>query len=275
MLKTRILLIVGCAVVVWLIFLLPKVVIHNDDDLAASTGDSTGSGPKTGMVMADAHGKPSERLLGRIRAFRVQFQSGSPNEKNAIFADSLATLYQETGKFDSSAWFAEEAARVHNTPESWVKAGNSYYQAYTFALDQGKQGQMARKTQEIFTRVLEEDPKDFEAKTKMAMTYLSSSPMQGVRMLREVIAEDPKNELALFNLGMLSIQSQQYERAVGWLEKLIEVNPGHTQGQLLLGIAWMNSGEKKKAREQLEKVKQMDKDPAVQATVDSYLKDLK
>lgn len=275
MFKTRILLIVGCAVVVWLIFLLPKVVVHNDDDLATAAGDSSKLGPQTGNVMPDAHGKAPERVLARIRAFRVQFQSGSSNEKNAIFADSLAKLYQETGKFDSSAWFSEEAAKVHNTPESWVKAGNSYYQAYTFALEQGKQGQMAQKTQEIFTRVLEVDPKNFEAKTKMAMTYLSSSPMQGVTMLREVIAEDPKNELALFNLGMLSIQSGQYERAVGWLEKLIAVNPGHTQGQLLLGIAWMNSGEKKKAREQLEKVKQMDKDPAVQATVDSYLKDLK
>jgi outer membrane protein len=37
----------------------------------------------------------------------------------------------------------------------------------------------------------------------------------------------------------------------------------------------MNTKDKKKAREQFEKVKDMDKDPAVQATVDSYLKDLK
>ncbi len=81
--------------------------------------------------------------------------------------------------------------------------------------------------------------------------------------------------LALFNMGMLSIQSGQYDKAVERLEELVKINPNHTQGQLLLGIAWMNSGEKAKAREQFEKVKQMDKDPAVQATVDSYLKDLK
>jgi predicted negative regulator of RcsB-dependent stress response len=37
----------------------------------------------------------------------------------------------------------------------------------------------------------------------------------------------------------------------------------------------MNSGDRKGAKAQFEKVKQMDKDPAVQATVDSYLKDLK
>jgi outer membrane protein len=99
--------------------------------------------------------------------------------------------------------------------------------------------------------------------------------MQGITMLREVLAKDPKNELALFNMGMLSIQSGQHDRAIERLEELVTVNPTHIQGHLLLGLAWMNKGDKEKARAQFEKVKQMDKDPAVQATVDSYLKDLK
>jgi predicted negative regulator of RcsB-dependent stress response len=59
------------------------------------------------------------------------------------------------------------------------------------------------------------------------------------------------------------------------LEELVKINPNHTQGQLLLGIALMNTGDKERAKQQFEKVKQMDKDPAVQATADSYLKDLK
>jgi Flp pilus assembly protein TadD len=99
--------------------------------------------------------------------------------------------------------------------------------------------------------------------------------MQGISMLRDVLKADPKNELALFNLGMLSIQSGQYNNAIDRLEQLLEINPAHTQGQLLLGIALLNKGDKKKAREQFQKVKDMDKDPAVQATVDSYLQDLK
>jgi cytochrome c-type biogenesis protein CcmH/NrfG len=99
--------------------------------------------------------------------------------------------------------------------------------------------------------------------------------MQGIMMLREVLKEDPKNELAMFNLGMLSIQSGQYDKAIERLKELVEMNPAHIQGQLLLGIAYMNSGDTKLAKQQFEKVKEMDKDPAVQATVDSYLKDLK
>ena len=57
--------------------------------------------------------------------------------------------------------------------------------------------------------------------------------------------------------------------------QLLKINPAHTQGQLLLGIALLSKGDKKQAKEQFLKVKDMDKDPSVQATVDSYLQDLK
>ena len=99
--------------------------------------------------------------------------------------------------------------------------------------------------------------------------------MQGIKQLKEVLKEDPKNELALFNMGMLSLQSGQNGKAVDWLRQLDEVNPRHVQGQLLLGVAFMKEGKNAEARRQFEKVKKMDNDPAVQATVDSYLKDLK
>jgi DNA-binding SARP family transcriptional activator len=59
------------------------------------------------------------------------------------------------------------------------------------------------------------------------------------------------------------------------LEKLVALYPKHTQGHLLLGMAYKESGERKKARDQFEKVKLLDTDPSVQATADSYLKDLK
>ncbi len=269
MLKTRILLIAVSAVVIWLIFLLPKVVVDNDNTLSSPSKDTI-------ATHDDPHSNAPEEILAGIRKLRVQILESTPKEKNAIFADSLAKLYQIAGKFDSSAWFAEEAAKFFNTTESWIKAGNQYYQAYTLALDQAAQNRYAEKTREYYQKVLDNEPDNLEVKTKMAMTYLSSqSPMQGITMLREVLASDPKNELALFNMGMLSIQSGQNERAIERLEELVKINPNHTQAHLLLGIAWMNSGDKLKAREQFEKVKLMDKDPAVLATVDSYLKDLK
>ena len=269
MLKNRIILIVVSALVIVALFMLPKVVVNNDDQLATSTTDSASQ-------TSDPHTTAPEGLVKHIAHMRGEYAASAEKQKKAIFADSLGTLYAKASRFDSAGVFAEEAATFFNTEESWFKAGDSYYQAYTFALNANKQGNLAEKTREQFQKVLDINPKNLEAKTKMAMTYLSSgTPMQGITMLRDVLKEDPKNELALFNMGMLSIQSGQHPKAVDWLTQLIEVNPAHIQGRLLLGIAYMNTDEKKKAKEQFEKVKDMDKDPAVQATADSYLKDLK
>ena len=268
MLKTRIILIVVSALLIWGLFMLPKVVIENDDPLSGSNDSS--------VQDLGVHSKPPAAVSTAIASLRSQIQESSQKEKNAIFADSLANLYQTAQKFDSAAWFAGEASKFFNTTESRIKAGDQYYQAYSFAIDQGKQKAFAEKAQAFYQAVLKTEPDNLDIKTKLAMTYLSSpNPMQGIGLLREVLAKDPKHELALFNMGMLSVQSGQYDRAVERLEELIKVKPDHTQGRLLLGISLMNTGDKKGAKEQFEKVKEMDKDPAVQATVDSYLKDLK
>jgi tetratricopeptide (TPR) repeat protein len=268
MLKNRIILIVISALVIVALFLLPKVVVNNDDQLASTSADTV---PQA----ADPHSSAPEGLVKHIAHMRGEYAASSEKQKKAIFADSLATLYAKASRFDSAGVFAEEAATFFNTEESWFKAGDCYYQGYTFALNANKQGNLGEKAREQFQRVLDINPGNLEAKTKMAMTYLSSAPMQGVAMLKEVLEADPKNQLALFNMGMLSIQSGQNDKAINWLSQLVAVNPKHTQGTLLLGIAYMNTDQKKKAKEQFEKVKDMDKDPAVQATADSYLKDLK
>jgi outer membrane protein len=269
MLKTRIILIAISLLMVWLLFQLPKAVVNNDPELSSDSTDANG-------VADRIHKEIGPELRKTIADLRARYQSVAESEKSAIFADSLAGRYQEAGRFDSAAWFAGEAASFLNTPESWIKAGDEYYQAYTFALDESKQREMAGKAQEYFGKVLDSDPDNLDVKTKMAMTYLSSpNPMKGITMLREVLARDPQNREALFNMGMLAIQSGQYERAIERFEALIKVDSTHVQGQLLLGVALLNTGDKARARAQFEKVKTMDQDPAVQAEVDSYLKDLK
>lgn len=271
MLKTRIILIVACAIVIWLIFLLPKAVVENESQLATEGAATSAENPA-----ATPHASASEDILKSIKELRAKYVSNSPNQKNTIFADSLADLYTSAGQFDSAAWFAEEAASFFNTQESFMKAGNAYYEAYTFAMEAEKRDLLAKKTRDFMGKVLEKDPKNHEVKAKVAMTYLSSpSPMQGILMLREILAEDPKNETALFNMGMLSVQSGQYDKAIERLEELVAVNPNHVQGQLLLGVSYMNKGDKAKAKAQFERVKKLDSDPSVQATADSYLKDLK
>ncbi|MBS1682407.1 MAG: peptidase [Bacteroidetes bacterium] len=271
MLKTRIILVVVSAIVIWLIFLLPKAVVENEQELTKA--DSASS--KTASAMPTTHASVPQALLQSIKNLRVQFAK-STDEKNAIFADSLQSLYRQASQFDSAAWFGEKAATFFNTTKSFLKAGTNFYDASTFAMDAQKQKALAEKARLWLGKVVEANPKNYEARIKVAMTYLSSgAPMQGIGQLRGVLAEDPKNELALFNMGMLSVQSGQNSKAIDWLKQLEEVNPNHIQGELLLGVAYANENRKNEAKAQFEKVKKMSSDPAVQSTVESYLNDLK
>ncbi|MDW8330357.1 MAG: tetratricopeptide repeat protein [Cyclobacteriaceae bacterium] len=264
MTKNRIFLLVIGTVLIFVLFFLPRSVVRNTEKTLTDSVD----------VPSNPHITPAQ-LQNQLRILRTSWAAAASAEKSAIFADSLAELYSQAGRFDSAAWFAEQAASFFNTIEYWKKAGEAYYQAYTFSVDERKQSELAGKARQYLNKVLEKEPGNLDVKCQVAMTYLSSAPMQGVTMLREVLEADPRNQTALYNLGMLSVQSGQYQLAVERLEKLLEVNPTHTQGRLLLGVAYLNTGNKKKAREQFEFIKQADSDPAVQATVDSYLKDLK
>src|SRR5689334_4731957 len=163
MLRTRIILIVVSVLLIAGLFLLPKVVVENESQLTTST-DS--------VAKSDPHEAAPEELLRQIGELRNTYEATSETQKKAIFADSLASLYARASKFDSAGWYAEEAAKFFNNEKSWFKAGDGYYQAYTFALDAEKQAQLAEKTREQFTKVLDLNPRNLDAKTKMAMTYL-------------------------------------------------------------------------------------------------------
>lgn len=268
--KTRIILLVVAAGMVAILFFLPKAVVENESQL-----QSSGPAIDSASASGSPHRPAPRSIRNTINRLRARYLSGGSEQKSAIFADSLIVPYQQAGLYDSAAWYAEQANTFFNSSESLLKAANAWYEAYTFAVDREKQRVLAEKTRALFEQVLQKDPKNGDAKTKIAMTYMSSeSPMKGIQMLREVVEADPRNELALFNLGMLAIQSGQYGRAVDWFSRLLAVNADHLQGNLLLGVAYMNQGEKEKARQQFEHVKKLDSDPAVHATVDSYLQEL-
>jgi outer membrane protein len=266
MLKTRILLIVACALVVWLIFLLPKSVVENEAELQQPT-------PAAGDAM---HTQGSPELLSAIQQLKAKLAAEPEKRNSAIFADSLAGLYKKATLFDSAAFFAEQANTFFESPERNLKAGVAWFEAFTFAMEQSKRKELAGKARTFFEKELQRNANNLDVKTKMALTYFGTGepPMQGVAILREVLAQDPKFKPALFNMGMLSVQSGQYGKAIEWLNQLLEVSPDDVQARLLLGVAYMNKGDKQQAREQFELAKKLDSDPAVQQQADAYLKDL-
>lgn len=267
--KSQIIFLLFGIVLIVVLYSLPMVVVDNQNegvvDEEADLGDS--------FTFDNQHNSSlTPEAQSMIEKLKGEMEIEEDKEKFAIFADSTASIYADRGKLDSAAYFYGLAADNLPTVETMEKAGSAYYEAFTFAMDEAKTAALAGKTRLYLNKVLEANPKRLDLKTKVAMTYVSTSnPMQGITMLRDILEQDPTNESALYNMGILSMQSGQYKRAAERFEELVKHHPGNVQGQFYLGVSYFESDQKNKARRQLEALKQLTDDEQILAAVANYL----
>ncbi|MGK7394761.1 MAG: tetratricopeptide repeat protein [Candidatus Cyclobacteriaceae bacterium M3_2C_046] len=271
LIKRVVLVIIAVGLIIFL-YTLPRVVVNDDSMTDSEDGSETEVASTTPSSIELNEAEQSELIN-----LRENFLSSTNNEKSAIFADSLAELYQNLGVYDSAAWYYTWLAENSGSEklEYFLQAGNMYYLLFEQAQNAENAQAYAKKAQAFYEDILLQQPARADVKNKLAMTYIvSSNPMTGVMMLREIVEQDPDNQEALFNLGVLSIQSSQYDRAVERLERLIELNPDHIQAHFYLGMSYFELGQTEEARTQFEMVKNLDADPEIQAAVDNYLDQL-
>jgi tetratricopeptide (TPR) repeat protein len=209
-----------------------------------------------------------------VNQLKSLFLNANASEK-VTAGQKLIEKYGSYQKFDSAAFIAEQIAKIAPNEKAWVQAGDFYYQAFTFALNDEKALKMGEKARENYQKALDKNPNLLLAKSNMAMTYVSTpTPMQGILMLREVVAQSPDFEPALFDLGLLSMRSNQFSKAVERFKHIIKNNPANTKAAFYLGVSLARLGRNDEAKQILLQVKEKDKDPAVQEELSKILTEL-
>ncbi|GMQ25248.1 hypothetical protein Aoki45_19300 [Algoriphagus sp. oki45] len=272
--KSQLILILAGILAVVGLYALPKVVVDNESTGAKMEGAAEDSEETQVQGITELHeNELSAENRTQADQLKQMYANATENEEKVAAAQVLAELYKGEGLFDSAAYYWSEAADL--LPANLFlaeEAGKANYEAFSFALDKAKVEKLAEKTRNYLEKVLAKNPSRLDLKTKIAMTYVSSSnPMQGISMMREILEQDPQNEDGLFNMGILSMQSGQYNKAVERFEELIKYHPDNLQGQFYLGVSYFESKEKNKAKAQFEAVKNMTEDPMILSSIQSYL----
>lgn len=290
MTRNQIILVIAAIALIAGMFFLPKVVVNEEDkdnlakgntETAVPEGHSEDDGHGHGDENADAkaadpHATATPEQLMELATVRARYNKATDKQQRALLATELAEAYAAAGKYDSAGYYYETVAQARPGERIFRKAGDSYFEAFTYAASQERAAELGAKARGMYERVLKNNPADLDAKTNVAMTLIASSnPMQGITLLREVIAADPDNEKALFNLGILSIQSRQYDKAVDHFRNLLKANPKHVEGTFYLAVALAETGQDEEAKTLFNKVKTMKDDPALAASADEYLARLK
>ena len=266
------------------LYTLPKVVVRNENkQLGDRTKQASGSASShnngangTEAEGSAMHEKPlSADQQKRVITLRDKFTAAGPSQKEAI-GEKLITFFHEINRYDSAAHYAEALAVAQPTERNLLRAGDQYFEAYTFAVNDKKTALLGQKTRDFYQKALAKNPNLLSAKANMAMTYVNTdTPMQGIMMLREVLQQDPTNELALFNLGLLSMRSNQYDRAIERFRQILVNNPASRKAQFYLGVSLAEAGQKAEAKQVLAQVKKQEKDPQILAAVREYEERLK
>ena len=192
---------------------------------------------------------------------------------NLTYKDSLGRQWDKFQQPSISSYYFEEIALEKKDEKSWINAAYRYFDAFQTTNDSLMRKMMVEKAIECYKKVLEINADNLDAKTDLGVCYAegTSDPMQGIMLLREVVTQKPEHENAQFNLGILSIRSGQYEKAVERFQKVLAINPARKEMYLMIGRAWMLAGNNEKAVENFELLKKENAGTQLVAEADNYI----
>ncbi|WP_165372070.1 tetratricopeptide repeat protein [Emticicia agri] len=253
----------------------PKVVVKNEakanrDKVSDNKPAASDNSKPDITTQAPKLSAEEEKEIGDLKQ-----KLATATDKVVVF-NEIAEVFAKGNRFDSAAVYVEKIAVAQPTTEHWMRAGDAYYQAFTLALKPENVEYLAGKTRAAYNKVLEKSPRQLQAKTNLAMTYVQTdSPMQAIAMLREVLAEEPNFEPALMNMGVLSMQSNQYAKAADRFRQVLRINPNNVNAQFGLGYSLLELGEKEQAKKLLLDLKQKVKEPTLLEELNKTLESIK
>jgi len=190
---------------------------------------------------------------------------------------SLIMFWDSTQNQIVSAHYMELYAEKEPTEQNWYAAAGKYYNGAGMSNDSLVTAMAASKAKHAFAEVLKLNPNNLEAKTAMAaiIVQVDQDVMKGVGMLKEVVAQDSNNVQAIFTLGMLSIQSGQFEKAEERFKKLVTLQPFNPEYYFYLGEVYAKSGKTGEAIKTYETCKTLLKDEAAKKEIETIIHKLK
>lgn len=208
---------------------------------------------------------------------KKEFEALDKNKGDTIGINALVDFFNRKKLAVPSCYYFQKKAEKANTDRLWFEAGNRYFYAVGFVKDNIQQKSLFASAIACFTKALEKNPANVEAKIQLASCYVegSTDPMKGIGMLKEVENKDTANIRVQMVLGAFAVKSGQLEKAETRYKKVIRLNPGYLEAYLFLADVYEKEGEKSKTIETLEKYVGLTPDKEIKDQIKKYIQQLK
>lgn len=261
-------LIAGAVLITAVIYTLPK----NPPAETAESGQEpiSGTGFDFTSYLENSEKQLDQGLSASLKSLKEK------DEKSPEYLKGIQALWDSAGKPGIAAWYYEKQAQNDGKEESYLNAAYRYFDAFKAGSDSAEAAWFSGKAIESYTKVLELNPGNLNAKTDLGALYAeaTSEPMKGIMMLREVVEADSTHENAQLNLGFLSMRSGQYDKAIERFNKVLAINPARIDMYIYRGEALVQMGKKKEAIESFKVFRNLTSDQELIRNVDQYISSL-
>jgi tetratricopeptide (TPR) repeat protein len=237
------------------------------------------SGDYFTALLKEARSSLKRQEAEQIKNLETVVGQAGKDASSVSLLDSIAHSWQRynPGMLGTAlaAHYFEEAAVIQPGEKAEINAGASYYRAFNLAIDSGLKAFLLQGAIRNYEKAIKSNPGNADVKADLALCYAEgNNPMQGILLLREVVALHPDHEAAQYNLGILSIRSGQWEKAAERFSKVVEINPSRYDVYFLRGTTYMRMGKKEKAFKDFQKVKKESPDAQMSIQADQYISKL-
>lgn len=228
-------------------------------------------------ILAAARQELPEHAASEINTVENQIKITGDSASMAPLFGELAKLWQEHKQLPVSAYFHAQKAKLENSEKNLNFAGQFFLNLLHEAGSASVQMWEAQQAVACFERALEINPGNDTVKMALAASYIEGTgeTMKGVQLLLGVTRENPDNIAANLMLGRLSIQSGQYDKALGRFETVLKIDPKNTEALYFLAETYKGKGDKEKAIELFEKCKKLVNNPQFSKDIDEYINSFK
>lgn len=188
--------------------------------------------------------------------------------------EAISKVWAAHGQAAAAGHYLATAARLEKSPKKLNFAGQFFLNLMNRQADSpAVRLWEAKYAVASLSNALEIAPAD-STRLALASGYIEGTgeTMQGVQLLLGITRENPGHIPANLVLGKLAIQSGQWDKAIGRFQTVLKQEPRNKEALYFLAEAYKGKGEKQKAIETFEAVKQIVDNPDFSRDVDAYIK---
>lgn len=278
--KKQIVVVGAVAVICGYLYLQPVKGLVKPKETRTNAGVAEGNRPASNVTVAtvSAAGKTAigAALTNRINDLENQLKNASSDAQKLPLQKQLADQWYADNQPAPAAFYYMEAGKQENMFDDWLNAGNRFNEAYKLTQDTAARQTYAANAAESFKNAMKLKAESLDAKTGLGVALVNGAgaPMEGIRLLMEVVKQDPKNLNAQMSLGQFAMTSGQFEKAIDRFKTILAIQPSF-EAYFYLAESYKEVGKKAEAIAAYQKCKELIPDPAFGKKIDDYINELK